>query len=274
MRGDALDHESDVDHREERTDADDVPLPAPEKEVAAGDGKQHEQRIHPYLYLGERTLRHLTDGNGNALARHRHRAAPHLESDADAHDRAPRELGEQLRRQRHALQTRGQPHVEVDEPSEDETDDELEELHGVELPPQDQYLTQHQDEIHRDRVVADRPFGDTAYRSRQRKDERQRGDHAAAQRGFHAKNDSQRHKIQRTEQQQMLPKERYGSLFRRHSVSNPFLSIPAVRSGPCGRKRGRTCRAGFSVPPSGSRFRTAGPEKGRSAALRMRRRRL
>lgn len=59
MRGDAFYDQSDIDHGEKRSYADNVPLPVSEKEIAAGNGEYDQRRIHPDLDFGERSLCHL-----------------------------------------------------------------------------------------------------------------------------------------------------------------------------------------------------------------------
>lgn len=173
MRSDKFHYQSDINHSEQRSDTDNIPLPAPEKEITPSNGEQYEGRIHPYLYFGERTLRYLTDGNGNALTRHGYRTTPHLEGNADAHDGTSRELSKYLRRPSRAFQTGCQCHVKIYKPSEYESDDKLEELHEVEIAAQYEYLAKYQDKVHRNRVSANCPLRNTTYQSRQRKNERQ-----------------------------------------------------------------------------------------------------
>ena len=162
MRSNEFNHESDIDHREKRSDTYDIPLPTSEKQIATRHGEQYEGRIHSDLDFCERTARHLTDDDRNSFARHGYRTAPDLEGDADTHDRAACQLGEQLRSQRRAFQSRCQCHIQVNQPPENESYDQLEKLHGVESPSQDKNLTEYQDRIHRNRISADRPCRNTA----------------------------------------------------------------------------------------------------------------
>ena len=75
-------HHADVYHRKQCAYADNVPLSCAEEYVAEYDGKYHKSRINANLHF-----RKFNSGDGTycyweAFARHCHRAAAHLKSNA------------------------------------------------------------------------------------------------------------------------------------------------------------------------------------------------
>lgn len=130
-----LDNESDVDHGKECAGTDDLPEPASEEEVGSRYGKQHKEGVDKDLHFGKGAAEHFRYGDGDTFAWHCHGTATHLEGDSDAHDGASGKLCEKLRGERAVVEHGDKKHVKVDEPSEEESDDELEELHPLEAAP-------------------------------------------------------------------------------------------------------------------------------------------
>lgn len=113
-----------------------------------------------------------------------------------------------LRQQRIAYKRLQEVHVQVDQPSEHETHHELEQLHKLEPLAEHQDLARHKHEVHDDGVRTDGQCGGFADVAGEREHERRGGDDTAAKTGLDAQHHTERHQIEGTEQQHMLPYER------------------------------------------------------------------
>lgn len=158
VRCDVFDNQADVYHGKQGADAHCAPYPLAEEEEAGGDGEEHQRGINSDFGFGEREPGGLAHCDGDAFAGHRHGAAFDFEGNADAHHGATGPLRQRLQGQGVAHEGTGEPHVEVDEPSEEKADNQLEELQGFEVLAENEELAHDEYEIHENGVGADGPL--------------------------------------------------------------------------------------------------------------------
>ena len=126
VRIDEFHHHADIHHGEEGADACHIPQPMTKEHITEYYGDNDKSGINHYLSLWERPASHLAESYSNAFARHGHRSASYLESDADAQDGATKQLNDSLRQQGVAHQRRGYKHIHIKQKAEEKADNKLE----------------------------------------------------------------------------------------------------------------------------------------------------
>lgn len=196
-----------VVHGKQRTHSDDMPLPFSEEEVAEDDPEQYERNIDRNLDLGKFNARHLAEGYGETFSGHGYASASHLEGDACRQDGASGQLGYGLFLCRQGVQPGEEIQVQVDQHTEYETHEQLEQLYRIKLPAEYAYLSYHQQGIHQEGIQPDGQWRGESVCSRVVKDVRQYTDDAGSQHAFHAEGDAQCHDAEGNKKQRMLPCE-------------------------------------------------------------------
>lgn len=143
------------DHGEEGAGPYHIPEPCAEVEESDGYCCDHEAYIYHYLGFRECHSPFAADGRGEPFAGHGDGAAFDLERDAGAEDEAAEELREDAGGEVVEGKERGYGYVDVEQPSEEESDDQLEQLHGLEHAAEDEELQGYEDAVHHVGPLAD-----------------------------------------------------------------------------------------------------------------------
>lgn len=193
MQSSIFDYQPNVYHGKQGTNPYNTPYPFAEKQVTGRDRKYHKCRVYHDLYFGKRKVADLADGYWDTFTGHCYRPAFYFKRDTDTHDGTSGQLGENLHDQGIAQEEICQPHIEVDQPSEDETDDELEKLDQFKSVSENKYLAYDEDKVHQNRIGSNRPGRDETDRTGQRQDIRQWRYHATSQIRSYAQSNPQGH---------------------------------------------------------------------------------
>lgn len=200
------------DHGEEGARPYHIPEPCAEVEESDGYGDDHEAYVYHYLGFWECQSPFAADGCGEPFAWHRDGAAFDLEGDAGAEDDATEKLRENAGDEVVEGNERGYGHVDVEQPSEDEPYEKLEELHGLEHAAEDEELQGDEDAVHHVGPLADGERCQFSGFAGYRHDEGDGGYDAAAERGADAERYSESHDEEGDDEKDVLPDETCGLL--------------------------------------------------------------